>query len=162
MREHTHLPAMVGFMRKHVTQHFRTNRPRPSPAVPSEPLDAATTAERFSKQLRAASGTFLQSGAGLLRRAARAVQLRWNFQVRSGKPDPLAADIVHVRKDRGNGAGPAGWCGPPGERIKMFDKELVHAIVGGKYLNCGSAQLRVNLLSVNLGLTRSHGSCSLA
>jgi hypothetical protein len=28
MREHTHLPARVGFVRKHVAQHFRTNRPR--------------------------------------------------------------------------------------------------------------------------------------
>src|ERR1700732_4433116 len=33
MREHTHLPAMVGFVRKHVAQHFLANRPRPSPAV---------------------------------------------------------------------------------------------------------------------------------
>ena len=33
MRKHTHLPAMVGFVRKHVAQHFRANRPRRSPAV---------------------------------------------------------------------------------------------------------------------------------
>src|SRR6266567_2611679 len=47
MREHTHLPAMVGFVRKHVAQHFQANRPRPSPAVSAKRLDAAsTTAER--------------------------------------------------------------------------------------------------------------------
>jgi hypothetical protein len=34
----------------------------------------------------------------------------------------------------------------------MFDQKLVHAIIGGKDLNGGSAEL-----SVNLGLTRSHG-----
>lgn len=41
MREHTHLPAMVGFVRQHVAQHFHTNRPRPSPAVSEKLLDAA-------------------------------------------------------------------------------------------------------------------------
>src|SRR5438445_12933745 len=50
MREHTHLPAMVGFVRKHVAQHFQASRPRPSPAVSAKLLDAApTTAERFSE-----------------------------------------------------------------------------------------------------------------
>jgi hypothetical protein len=38
----------------------------------------------------------------------------------------------------------------------MFDKKLVHAIIGGKDLDCGAAEL-----SVNLGLTRGHGSYSL-
>src|SRR2546428_13781295 len=63
MRQHTHLPAMVGFVRKHVAQHFQANRPRPSPAVSQKLLDAAfvlttalTTAERFREHLRAARG----------------------------------------------------------------------------------------------------------
>ena len=38
----------------------------------------------------------------------------------------------------------------------MFDETLVHAIAGGKDLDCGWAEL-----SVNLVLTRGHGSCSL-
>ena len=76
MREHTHLPAMVGFVRKHVAQHFRANRPGLSPAVSAKLLDAAaTTAERFSEHLRAASGALGQSRTGLLRRAVRAVEL---------------------------------------------------------------------------------------
>jgi hypothetical protein len=37
--------------------------------------------------------------------------------------------------------------------IKMFDKHLVHALIGGKDPDCDSAEL-----SVNLGLTRGHGS----
>src|SRR5437773_10201089 len=41
-------------------------------------------------------------------------------------------------------------------RVKMFDKNLVHAIIGGKDLDCGSAEL-----SVNLVLTRGHGSLLL-
>ena len=76
--------------------------------------------------------------------------------MRSSKPDPLAADIVHVREDRRNRADLAGRFGSPGGRIKMFDKNLVHAIIGGKDLDCGSAEL-----SVNLELTRAHGSLRL-
>src|SRR5438309_4954977 len=116
---------MVGFVRKHVSQHFDANRPRPSPAVSAKLLDAVlTTAERFSEHLRTASSALGQSRTGLLRRAVRAVELRWNLQVRSCKPDPLGADIVHVREDRRNGASIAGRFGSPGGRVKMFDKNL--------------------------------------
>jgi len=162
MREHTHLPAMVGFVRKHVAQHFHANRPRPAPAVSAELLDAGpATAERFSEHLRAASGALGQSRTGLLPRAVRAVELSWNLQVRSCKPHPLGADIVHVREDRRNGADLPGRFGSPGAKVKMFDKNLVHPLIGGKDLDGGSAQLRVNLLSVNLRLTRGHGSLLL-
>jgi hypothetical protein len=164
MREHTHLPAMVGFVSKHVAQHLHANRPGPSPAVSAKLLDpAATTApispERFPKHLRAASGALRQSLKGPLRSAVRAVKLCWNLQVRSCKSHPLAADIVHVRKNRRNGADlarRAGWrFGSPGGRVKMFDQQLIHTIVGSKDLNRGSAEL-----SVNLVLTRGHGSYS--
>ena len=161
MREHTDLSAMVGFVRKHVAQHFHTNRPRLSPAVSQKLLDAAfvvttalTTAERFSEHLRAASGALGQSRTGLLRRAVRAIELSRNFQMRSGKPDPLAADIVHVREDRGDGTGLAlaRRFGRPDGRVKMFDKHLVDAIVGGKDPDRGLAEFGVNLV-----LTRGHG-----
>src|SRR6266851_10191388 len=158
MREHAHLPAMVRFVRKHVAQHFRANRPGPSPAVSEKLLDAApTTAERFSEHLRAASGAPGQSRAGLLGRAVRAVELSWNLQVRSCKPDPLGADIVHVREDRRNRADLAGRFSSPSGRVKMCDKNLVHPITSGKDLDCGSAQLSLKS-SVNLVLTPGHGS----
>jgi hypothetical protein len=157
MREHAHLPAMVSFVRKHVAQHFRANGPRRSPAISAKLLDAApTTAERFREHLRAASGALGQRRTGLLRRAMRTVELWWNPQVRSRKPDPLGADIVHVREDRSNAARPAGRFGSPRGRVKMFDKNLVDAIIGGKDLDCGSTEL-----SVNLGLKRGHGSLFL-
>src|SRR5258707_2684763 len=146
MRQHTYLPAMVGFVRKHVAQHFHANRPRPTPAVSKKLLDAATTTERFREHFRAASGALGQSRTGLLRRAVRAVELSWNLQVRSREPDPLSADVVHVREDRGNAASLAGRSGFPGGRVKMLDKNLVHALIGGKDLDSGSAQLRVSLL----------------
>ena len=105
MREHAHLPAMVGFVRNHVAQHFRANRPGPSPAVSQELLDAATVpAERFGKHLRAASAALGQCRTCLARRAMRVVELRRNLQMRSREPDPLAADIVHVREDGRNAA----------------------------------------------------------
>jgi hypothetical protein len=40
MREHTHLPAMVGFVSKHVAQHLHANQPRRSQAVSAKLLDA--------------------------------------------------------------------------------------------------------------------------
>ena len=135
MREHTHLSAMVGLVSKHVAEHFRANRPRPTPAVSEKLLDATLTIERFSEHLRAAGGALGQSRAGLLRRAARAVELSWKLQVRSGKPDPLGTHIVHVREDGRNTADLAGRFGSPGGRVKMFDKNLIHAIIGGKNLD---------------------------
>jgi hypothetical protein len=157
MREHTHLPAMVRFVSKHVAQHFRANRPRSSPAVSTKSLDAPpTSAERFGEHLRAASRALRQSRTGLLWRAMRAVELSWNLQVRSCKPDPLGPDIVHVREDRRDGACLARRFGSPGGRVKMFDENLVYAIVNGKDLDRGQAEL-----SVDLGLTRGHGSLLL-
>jgi hypothetical protein len=76
--------------------------------------------------------------------------------MRSCKPDPLAADIVHVREDRRNGAGLAVRFGSPCGRVKMLDKNLVDAITRGKNLNGSSSEL-----SLNLGLTRGRGSLLL-
>ena len=164
MREHTYLPTMVGFVSKHVAEHLRAHRPGASPAVSAKLLDAGSripgTAKGFSEHLGAASGALGQSCTGLLRGAVGTVELWWNLQVRSGKPDPLGADVVHVGEDRCDAADVAGRCGwrfcAPGGRVKMFDEKLVHAIIGGKDLDCGAAEL-----SVNLGLTRGHGSYSL-
>ena len=154
MREHTHLPAMVGLVSKHVAEHFRADRPRPTPAVSAKLLDATLAiAERFSEHFRAARGALGQSRAGLLPRTARAVELSWNFQVRSGKPDPLGTHIVHVREDGRNTADLAGRFGSPGGRVKMFDKNLVDALIGGKNLERGSAELSVDLWLTKLGLT---------
>ena len=162
MREHTHLPPMVGFVSNHVAQHFRANRPRLSPTV-SKKLMYAAAAKCFREHLRAASGALGQSRAGLLRCAARAVELSWKLQVRSGKPDPFGTHIVHVREDGRNTADLAGRLGSPGSRVKMFDKNLVDAIIGGKDLDRGSTELSVYLGLTSVGLTnlvftRGHGS----
>jgi hypothetical protein len=55
MGQHKYLPAMVSFVRKHVTQHFRANRPGPSPSISVKLLDAPLTAKRFREHLGAAS-----------------------------------------------------------------------------------------------------------
>src|SRR5438094_9057660 len=99
-----------------------TGQGRAQPSLRNFSTRPPTTAERFSEHLRAASGALGQSRAGLLARAVRAVELSWNLQVRSCKPDPLGADIVHVREDRRNGAGLARRFGPPGRRVGVFDK----------------------------------------
>lgn len=158
MGEHRYLPAMVGFVGEHVTQHFYANRPRLSPAVSAKLLDAASAiAERLSEHFGAASSALGQSLACLLRGAVRAVELSWNFQVRCGKPYPLGADIVHVGEYRSDSADIARrFCFPCG-RVKMLDKNLVHALVGAKDTDCGPADL-----SGNFWWTRGHGSLLLA
>src|ERR1043166_6056584 len=88
----------------------------------------------------------------LPRRTARTVELLWNLQMRGRKPDPLTADIVHVRENRGNAARLARRFGAPGRRVKMFDEHLIHALIGGKNPDCSSDEL-----IVNLGFTLRHG-----
>src|SRR5580704_11101220 len=85
-----------------------------------------------------------------------AVELRWNLQVRSSKPDPLGADIVHVSEDCRDGASLAGRFGFPGGKGKMLDKKLVDAIIDGKYLDCRGAEW-----SLRLAFTRGHGGSLL-
>ena len=84
-----------------------------------------------------------QSRTSLLRRAVRTVELRRDLQVRSRKPDPLGADVVHVGEDRRDGAGSTGRFGSPGGRVKMLDEKLVHAIIGGKDPDGGPGELSV-------------------
>jgi len=160
MRQHAHLPAMVGFVREHVAQHFRTNRPGAGPAVSVKLFYVAPAAESFREHLRAAGGALGQSRTGLPRGAARAVELPRNLQMRRRKPDPLAADVVHVGKDRRNGtclafAGRLGRrrFGFPGGRVKMFDQHLVYAVVGEKDPDRGPAQLVGSMVLVIAKLT---------
>jgi hypothetical protein len=161
MREHAHLPAMVRFMGNHVAQHFDASRPRLGPSVSEKLFDMTfAVAERFREHLCAASGALGQGRAGLPRRAVRAVELGWNFQMRSCKPDPLGADIVHVREDPRDRARIAGRFGIPGCRVKLFDQNLVHSIVGNKDPDGGLAEWPVDFVA-DLDLTRGQDSFSL-
>ena len=161
MREHTHLPAMVRFMRNHVAQHFDASRPRLGPAAAEKLFDTTfAIAERVSEHLRAASGALRQGGTGLQQRAVRAVELNWNLQVRRGQPDPLGADIVHVGEDRRDGARVAGRFGIPGRWVKMFDQNLVDSIVGDKDPDGDLAEWPVDFVA-DLDLTRGQDFCSL-
>jgi len=72
-----------------------------------------------------------------------AVELIWNFQVRSGKSNPFGSNVVHMRKDCGDGADFAGWLSGSGGRVELFDEKLVHAFIGGKNLHGGFAELRL-------------------
>jgi hypothetical protein len=59
-------------------------------------------------------------------------------------------------EDRGDGTSRAGRFGSPCRGFKIFDQNLVHAIIGGKNPDCRLAELRLNL-----GSTRRHGSVLL-
>jgi hypothetical protein len=160
VREHEDLAAVVGFVGKHVAQHFRAGGPRLGPAVAEKFLDLALAAESFSEHVGAAGGAFGESRAGLLWCAVRAIELGGNFQMRSGEPDPLAADIVHVGEDGGDVAHVAErfYCGlrSPCGRVQMFDYKLVHSFVRGKDLEGGLGKIRLNLWLVKFRFTGGH------
>src|SRR5438270_8587079 len=146
MREHANLSAMMGFMRDHVAEHLEANRPGLCPAVAVKLLDAAATVgQRFGEHLGAASSTLGQTRTGLLRCAMGPVELGRDLEMWSGEPDPLTADIVHVREDGRDGSCPAWRFGSPCCRFEMFDHKLVHAIAGGEHLGRVSTELSVNL-----------------
>lgn len=145
MRQHTNLTAMMRFVSNHVAKHFHARWPGPSPAISTKLPDASSFRERFRQHVAAPGAAHSQSRTSLLRRAVRAIKLRGNFQVRRGKPHPLAADIMHMRKNRYDRADSAGRLGSPNGRIKIFNKHLIHALIGGKYLNRGPASFAVNL-----------------
>jgi hypothetical protein len=82
--------------------------------------------------------------------------------MRGCKPDPLAADIVHMREDRGNCTYLPRRLGSPGGRVKMFDEHLVDTVVyeknlGGRVLVGYSAALSVKERLAIDGSTRCHG-----
>src|SRR5205807_10025662 len=103
------------------------------PAVAEKFLDAALAVESFGQHFATARAALGESGASLFWGAVRPVELGWNFQMRSGQPDPLAADVVHVREDGGDRADFCEWIScrlwPPRGRIKVFDHKLVHALI---------------------------------
>lgn len=133
---------MVSLMGEHVAKHFHANRPGLSPAVPVKRLDLAVTAERFREHLGTASATFGQCCTGLRLCAMGAIELSWNLEVRSRKPDPLTTHIVHVRENRSYVADLAGRLRRPCVGIKMLDESLVYAIVNCEYSRRRTAELR--------------------
>src|SRR5437879_2152642 len=168
MRQHTCLPAMVGFVRKHVAQHFQPRWPGRCPSVSDKRFDPAiTSAESVLQHCRATECALSQCRAGLTRCALRAIELSRNFQMRGRKPDSLAADIVHMREDRGNAANSPRRLGCPSGWIKMFDKHLVDTVVyekklGGRFLNWRSTNLVIRLHVFNHTVTRHHCPLLLA
>jgi len=150
--QHTDLSAMVGFVSKHVAQHFHADRPGPAPSIAAKLLDAARATERFRQHFGAASRAFGQRRAGLARRAVAASKLSRNFQMRRGEANPLAANVMHMREDCRDAAGliPAGQLRLPRRWGQTLDQHLVDAVVeqedtGGRDLKRGWAGFRVGL-----------------
>jgi hypothetical protein len=76
------------------------------------------------------------------------------------EPAGVWLDVPFVSQEK-NGCGAASIAMVVRYLVKMFDKNLVHAIIGGKDLDCGSAELSVNL-GLTIGVwTRGHGSLLL-
>src|SRR5882672_9721273 len=80
--------------------------------------------------------------------------------MRSGKPDPLRADVVHVREDGRDRAHLPGRLCCPCRRIEMFDQNLVHPIVRGKDTDGVLTELRGNLVLPD-AIVAHHGGLRL-
>ncbi|AXC11016.1 hypothetical protein ACPOL_1670 [Acidisarcina polymorpha] len=118
-----------------------------------ELLDPTAAVKHFSKHLSATSCNLRQALTSSLRGAMRPVELQWDFQVGSREPDPLAAHIVHVREDCGDGAHIAGRSSSPGSRVKVLDNTLIHPLIRGEGLDGTSTE---QILKMNLALTGRH------
>jgi hypothetical protein len=134
-RQHTSLSAMMRLMRNHVTQHLRTNPPRPSPPVATKFRNrSAIIAKRSRQHLRAPRRTLRQPRAGLPHCAPRPVQLTRHLQMRRRKPHPLAPHVVHMRKDGHNAAAPAGRFRAPSSSLQPPHYHLIHPLIYQKDL----------------------------
>jgi hypothetical protein len=153
MRQHAHLAAMVRIMQNHVRKHGRAPGPRLGPTIPNELPDANRPSQGFGQHLRAAFGAFHQRGTDLTLRAAGSIKLRGQLEMRRGKPQPLPANVVHMRKDRRDGAHvSAGRFCPPGAGMQTLDDKLIHLVVYGV-----GFQQRLAKIRSGQGSGTSHG-----
>ena len=142
MGQHADLAAVVGFVAEHIGEHGRARRPRAGPTVALKFLDAAV-GKSVGEHLRAERRALCQGMTGLLLGAASAIQPRRKLQVRRRQTKPLAADVVDVGENGGDGASlGAGELGSPGARVEMLEQELVDAIVDRERLLHALAQIR--------------------
>ncbi len=143
MSEHAHLAAVVGLVRDHVGEHGCARRPRFSPAVAMKLFNAALRVESLLQHLRTECGTLREGLLDLLRRAVGTGELGWPLQVRRGQAKPLAADVVDMAEDGGDGARFAvRKLGSPRAGIEMLEHQLVHAVVDRERLRHTLAQIR--------------------
>jgi len=154
MGEHQDLSAMVGFVSQHVAQHFDSDGPRGSECVAAKERGmAGRTVKRLREHFGAAGGALRQPLPGLKWCAMGAVEQRGNLEMRGRKPDPFAADVVHVGKDGRDGTNFSGRFRRPGSRVEVLDHVLIHAVVRGEHPRRGWTEL-----SVKPSRRRGHGS----
>jgi hypothetical protein len=133
MGQHAYLAAMVGIVHNHVSEHGRAGRPCSGPTVAAE-LSHTTVraAQGFSQHFRAKECALCQCNLRLMLRAPRAIELGGKLHMRGGEPQPLATNVVHVRKNSCNGPRIAAVrLRSPRPRVQMLEDELVHAIIHG-------------------------------
>lgn len=144
MRQHARLPAVMGIMRKHVCQHGCAPRPRFRPSIAAKGFDAGLGMNKgTSEHLATACATFGKRQFGFFLRATSCIERRRELKMRGGKPEPFAADIMHVRKDcRDRTAPTCRQPSAPGSGIEMIEYHLIHALIYGVALDQRLAKIR--------------------
>ena len=91
-------------------------------------------------------------------RAARAVKLRGQREMRGGEPQPLATDVMHMSEYRCDGSRVAAKrLRSPRVGIEMLEDQLVHAVIDDVALEQRLAKFRVRQSSGT-----SHGLFSIS
>jgi hypothetical protein len=130
MSQHAHLTAVVGFVHDHICDHSRARRPWLEPAVTVKLPDSTLGSESLSQHLRTKRSALRESVLRLPLRAAGAIQPWRRLQVRRRQAKPLAANVMDVGKDSGDGARFAARnLRAPGTRVEMLEHELIHALI---------------------------------
>jgi hypothetical protein len=134
MRQHQNLPPMMRLMRKHVSEHRPSRRPRPRPTATPEfghapLLPARQGIRKHADTLRRALPV---RSSGLSHRAPRRIQRRRTLQVRRRTLQPNQPAVMQMRKDRSNrppAESASGQFRPPSPWIKIRHQPLIHRIV---------------------------------
>ena len=130
MSEHANLPAVMDVVHDHVSEHGSSARPTTRPPVAVEVRNPPFSGQSVGEHLGATLGALCEGNFRLARSAAGAVKFGGKLDVRCRKPEPFAARMVHMRKDRRNGAHvSARWFGAPSAWIETIENDLVHAVV---------------------------------
>ena len=159
--EHKDLSAMVGLVRKDVSEHACAGGPGTEPAS-REFADFAAVAdgERVGEHAQTLRGALSVSSRSLLHGAAAGIERSRTPEVGGVMAEPDEAAVVEVSEDGGDGtvAACVRQFGTPGSRVEVAEQELVHRVIDGVRLDQDISNLNQRWISGGLHRSQSAGS----
>jgi len=159
MRQHQNLPPMMRLMRKHISKHRPSRRPRPRPTATPEFRHAPLLSARqgIRKHPYTLHRALPVRRSGLSNGASRRIQRRRTPQMRRRTLEPNQPAVMQMRKDRSNRP-PAESASrqfrPPSPRIKMRQQPLIHRIVDRICLDQNSGEFSRRIAAAAMRASR--------